>query len=246
MTKVFISISDCVHLLNEIQAKKTKSRERRLYLELLVSKLAFVYQLTMKAYEYLSAFDEILRERYRVKSLNKKYSQETPLGIIKAKRDKWFHEGRDIVSSECNYGFATISGDSFLGIRIVSGGKLRTPNHVFMATNDEEFALTSSGLFRIQFPRTSEERWELIEDENVGITMKFDELVDVAGKCLADLREIWEDISEDMRRGDGKYAINFLNEGGSWKITARTLYGLTQYIANEKQIIIQGDLTIPG
>tara|TARA_B110000977_G_scaffold73481_1_gene99467 strand:+ start:63 stop:527 length:465 start_codon:yes stop_codon:yes gene_type:complete len=118
-----IEFSDIEYLLNMINKTKVDSRLERILYESIISKVAAIFQLAMRAYEYLEKPD---LKKDLINAFNK--SKNTSTGKIGKYREDLFHSGVHFFEKTMFYPFGIFEGRGFKGIQIKKGAHLDIKN----------------------------------------------------------------------------------------------------------------------
>jgi hypothetical protein len=208
-----IEFSDVEYLLKQIDSDTFDSRLERILYESLISKTASIYQLAMRAYQYLDKNDLL-------KKINHTYDKggDTSLGKMGKYREDLFHNGIHFLERKTFYPFGVIEGRGFCGIRVKKGATYKILNVWEFHSQESEYAITSEGVFEIKNPGTIDENWFLIDNFPTITAINYDQIRDNIKEAIKELKEIWNDISKLIRNEEGVNLYEFLNEGGKWEI----------------------------
>lgn len=230
-----IEFSDVEYLLKQIDSDTLDSRLERILYESLVSKTASIYQLAMRAYQYLDKNDLL-------KKINQTYNKDgdTCLGKMGKYRKDLFHNGIHFLERKTFYPFAVLEGRGFCGIRVKKGATYKILNVWEFHSQENEYAITSEGVFEIKNPGTINESWFLIDNFPTITAINYDQIRDNIKEAIRQLKEIWNDISKIVLNED---SINFRNEGGKLELL-ETKDGEVMCYSIPMKLIITGHLTI--
>lgn len=232
-----IEISDVEYLLEIVSLQRDPRLQRILY-ETIVSKVASVFQLALRAYSYFERSD-------KCKYICDLYPKENPSGIgaVARFRDGMFHEGITFVEKEVFFPFGKISGRGYVAIRVKEGGSLNIYGLHQFVSNDVEYAITSEGIFEIHSADSMEETWKLIDVFPNATVANYDKIDLIVKEALSDLRNIWHDISQIRKHGDGQYEYAFPNNGAKLEIMELDKGKLTCYTVKQRGITVKGLLS---
>jgi hypothetical protein len=234
-----IEFSDVEYLLSEIDKGNIDSRLEKILYESIISKMASVFQLAMRAYEYLENTD---LKKELINAFNK--SQNRSTGKIGKYREDLFHSGIHFFEKTIFYPFGKIEGRGFKGLHIKKGARLNISGVWDFNSDDNEYAITSEGVFEILNPETSEEKWNKIDEFPTVSAIDFNNIREVIDNSIVELKLVWSKIKEILKAGDGTHQYSFLNENGKWELIVEKNGGHTIYKAESKKLEITGDLTI--
>lgn len=204
-----------------------------------MKQLSCVFQLAMRAYEYLEKNQE-------KKQLIDKYKKtgNSSLGKIASYREDLFHDGIHFTEKEIFYPFARIKGRGFKAIHVKKNAKLEIQGFYIFHSSNSEFAITSEGVFEIINGGTPDESW-LFHDQFPAITASnLDDVRDEIEKSIVDAKHIWCKLSGIVKAGDGIHEYSFLNENGEWDLLENNNGELKTYQAKQKVIRVEGYLKI--
>lgn len=232
-----IEFSDVEYLLKQIDSDTLDSRLERILYESLVSKTASIYQLAMRAYQYLKKNDLI-------KKINQTYDKDgdTSLGKMGKYRTDLFHDGIHFLERKTFYPFGVLEGRGFCGIRVKKGATYKILNVWDFHSQESDYAITSEGVFEIKNPGTIDENWFLIDNFPTITAINYDQIRNSIKEAIKELKEIWNDISKLIRNEEGVDSYQFLNEGGKWELLEIKDEKVVSYVGSMK-LNITGHLT---
>ena len=184
--------------------EKSNFEDRKLWLEMLVYRLAEIFQNCIRSYEYLEKFD--LRDSF----LNR-CKHNSSLEFLKKTREDMFHHSKNILNQTIYSDFFQINGEYFKGIHVKKGGFLWVGDYKFNAS-DSEFVFTTEGIFEIKNPYSKDELWQKLNYPSI-ITFDDDDISTKLKKCHSTLQSEFFKIRKILRRGDGKYEYKFKTKG---------------------------------
>lgn len=232
-----ITLSDIEYILATIN-KQTDTRHKRFILEAAVSKAAAVFQLAMRACDYL----EKKEHKQEIIAKTKK-GAGSHLGIIAKLREDNFHSGQGVISSKKYYQFANIKGCGFVGVYVHRGATLTITGVYKFDADSCEYAITSEGIFQINDAGTESESWKqmdiLLNVENVDIHT----VISSIEGAVKELKCIWKELREIRIRGDGVNEYKYLNEGGELELLQKANHMINTYQMSF-QLKVCGELTI--
>ena len=233
-----IEFSDVEYLLNKLSKSKIDSRIERILYESVVSKVASIFQLAMRAYEYLEKPE--LKEDL-IKAFSK--SKNTSTGKIGKYREDLFHDGIHFLEKTIFYPFGIFKGRGFKGIHIKKGARYNIKNIWVFESENSEYSITSEGVYKIDNIGTPEEKWTKIEEFPTISAVNYDDIIKVIKESIGELKIIWSNISKTLDEGDGNHKYQFLNENGNWKLLEKINGKIKSYTKNSMQLNIEGNLT---
>jgi hypothetical protein len=225
-----------IEFIIKIIEDTSDGRLARILLESAVTKTAAVFQLALKACDYLD------NPSYKREIIEKnKKSSEGDLSIICRLRDNHFHDGSGVIESEVFYPFARIKGRGCVGIHVFEGAKLEINGvHKFSAISCE-YAITSEGIFLITNRGTELENWEHLNVIFSGVAFNAEPVLLAIRGAIRELLRIWSDLFKMRINGDGNCEYSYLNQGGLVEIFEKRNGNLYTYtLAGLK---VRGDLT---
>lgn len=230
-----IILSEIEYILKIIEGT-TDGRLARILLESAVTKTAAVFQLALRACEYLE------NTSYKNEIINKtKKGGNTDLGIICKLRDDHFHDGTGVIESEIFYPFAKIKGRGLVGIYIFAGAKLAINGiHEFSATSCE-YAITSEGIFLISNRGTDIEKWEPLNAIFTIAAFNADSVIMAIKGAVKELMGIWYNLYQMRINGDGNYEYSYLRQGGLVEIFEKRETNINSHPLG--RLDVRGDLT---
>ena len=234
-----IELSDIKFLLEQIRKSVNSARLERILYETIINKLSCVFQLAMRAYEYLEKNQE-------KKQLIEKYKKagNSSLGKITSYREDLFHDGIHFIEKEIFYPFARIKGRGFKAVHVEKNAKLEIQGFYIFHSPNSEFAITSEGVFEIVNGGTPDEAW-IFQDNFPAITASnSDGIRDAIEKAIVDAKHIWCQLSGIVKAGDATYEYSFLNDNGEWDLLENDNGELKTYHAKQKAIRVEGYLKI--
>ena len=214
------------------------ARHQTFLLESAITKTASVFQLAMRACEYLENkdFKKIIIKRGEKGS-------GSSLGKIGLLRDNSFHDGHSSLKSERFYPFAHIKGRGYVGIYVHRGASLFISDYQIFTSNDFEYAITSEGIYQIKNVGMNNEEWILIKTAFEAISTDIKSVVDVIIEAASDLKLIWKELRDIRKKGDGTHEYSYLNEGGTLELFSKENEQITSVKLNGS-LQIKGNLTI--
>jgi hypothetical protein len=231
-----IILSEIEYILKIIEVT-TDGRLARILLESAVTKTAAVFQLALKACDYL----ENPNYKKEIIDENKKGSN-TDLGIICKLRDDHFHDGTGVIESEIFYPFAKIKGRGCVGIYIFEGAKLAiNGTHEFSATSCE-YAITSEGIFLISDRGTDIEKWEPLNTIPTIAAFNAEPVIVAIKGAVKELMRIWHDLFQIRINGDGTCEYSYLRQGGLVEIFEKTESSINSCTLGRLEV--RGNLTL--
>ena len=234
-----IEFSDVEYLLSELGKGKIDSRIERILYESAISKVASIFQLAMRAYEYLEK-PELKNDL--IKAFSK--SKNTSTGKIGKYREDLFHNGIHFFEKTIFYPFGIFKGRGFKGIHIKKGARYNIKNVWVFESENSEYSITSEGVYKIDNIGTPEEKWNKIEEFPTISAVNYDDIIKVIKESIMELKIVWSNISKILDDGDGNHKYQFLNENGNWELLEKINGEIKSYTANSKQLNIEGNLTI--
>lgn len=232
-----ITLSDIEFILT-IAALQTSLRHKNILYETAVSKTAAVFQLAMRACDYL---ENPIYKKDLIERTKKGNSSE--LGMIGKLREENFHNGQRIIASERFYQFVKIKGCGYVGIYIYKGAVLNiTGVHTFNAESSE-YAITSEGIFEISNSGTPQETWKMMNISPQLEAVDHHLVINVIKRALDELKVIWNNLREIRVQGDGDHEYSYLNENGSMELLEKGDEGITSYQMGS-QLRVRGNLTV--
>ena len=252
-----IAISDIEFILVELN-NSIDPGLRRVLIETAVTKTASVYQLFMKACNYCEIIsrtskDETMKRNRKyfteilqsTKNRNPKKPDSTPLGRVAHARDQLFHNGIGFLNRVLIYPFGIIEGQGFVGVRVRRGGKFTIKGFCVFNAVENEFAITSEGIFEIHNPTTATESWKLFQIDEIILVSKEIDFVEIIKGSIFYLKEIWSELISKMKNDNGEPIISFPNGGGRVHLTEKDKDGqiVTYSFSPGDKIEVKGDLT---
>lgn len=234
-----IEFSDVEFLLREIDKGIIDSRLEKILYESIISKMASVFQLAMRAYEYLEKTD---LKKELINAFDK--SKETSTGKIGKYREDLFHSGIHFFEKTMFYPFGKIEGRGYKGIHIKKGAKLDIKGVWKFHSDENEYAITSEGVFEILNAETEKEIWNKIDEFPTISAVNFDDIREIINYSIVELKLVWSKIKEIVKAGDGIHQYSFLNENGKWELIETKNGEQTIYKAESKKLEVTGDLTM--
>ena len=232
-----INISDVEYLLEKIDSVDD-SKLKRIFYETAINKLSTVFQLAMKSLKYLEKKD-------RLKEILKDNSSDSNSGIaaVKSYRDSLFHDGINFIEKDTYYPFGKISGKGFVAIRISKGARFGVKGIYDFSSLENEFVITSEGIFEISDSGEPSERWIQINPISSFTAENLSEIKEVCLRAVGELKVLWHELSEIRKEGDGVNEYSYFNEGGSWELIENK-NGIISYKAEAQELHINGVLTL--
>ena len=234
-----LEFSDIEYLLKSIDSKIYETRLERILYEDIISKLAGIFQLAMRAYKYLEKPE---LEKELINTFTKSGSTDT--GRIGKYREDLFHDGIHFFDKTIFYPFGKFEGRGFKGMHIKKGAHLNIIGVWEFNSKDKEYAITSEGVFEIDFSGTTKEKWVMIDKFPTISAIDFKNIQNAITKSIHELKKVWSEISKVAKQGDGSHSYTFLNENGSWELIEQKDGKNTVYNADSKKLEINGSLTI--
>lgn len=213
-------------------------RHKIFLLESAISKTASVFQLAMRACDYLENKDfkkEIIKKT--------KKDSGSSLGKIGLLRENSFHDGHRIIKSERVYPFAHIKGRGYIGIYIHKGASLSISGYKLFFSSDFEYAITSEGIYQIENVGMVNEEWVMINNSFEAVITDAKSVVDVIVEAVSDLKLIWKDLRDIREKGDVTHEYSYLNEGGSMELFSKENEQIVSIITNAP-FHLKGSLTL--
>jgi hypothetical protein len=234
-----IEFSDVEYLLRRIKEQTNDERLIRILYESLVSKTASIYQLAMRAYDYLE-------KKEKLKELNKNYRKDgnTSLGRMAKYRSDLFHDGIHFLERKNFYPFGIIEGRGFAGIRVKKGATFKILGIWEFHSLVNEYAITSEGVFEIYNPGTIDEDWILIENYPTVTAINYDQVRIDIENAIKQLKQVWDDIPKLVKNGDGTHSCNFVCENGNLELLELQDEEIKSYKLGSIPLIITGHYTI--
>ena len=217
-------------LLVDQAGSSADSRWVRLCLEATVNKISSAFQLFMRGCEYVEAggrgsgdSGEALADKASklLKDATSSFSKAggTSLGRVANWRQALFHEGSHFLDQRVDNPVATVQGRGFVAVRVSGSGRWDIRNYrSFAATAEEEWALTSDGVYRILNPGTPTERWNTVPDASTTIFMADQEIFGLLEEAQEQVAGLLHELGLLMQEGIDGTPIAFLNEGGNAQI----------------------------
>jgi hypothetical protein len=233
-----IEFSDIDYLLEKINNKKVEPRMERILYESIISKISSIFQLAMRAYEFL---EQPGLKKDLINAFDK--TENTSTGKIGKYRADLFHCGIHFLEKTIFYPFGKIEGRGFKGIQIKKGARFNVINVWLFNSNNSEYTITSEGVFEIKNLGTSEEEWILINEFPTVSAINYDEIIKVIFESVKELKIVWFNISQTMKGGGENQERQFFNENGKCELLENDNGKITSY-SIPMPIIIEGDLTI--
>lgn len=230
-----IEFSDIEYLLNMINKTKVDSRLERILYESIISKVAAIFQLAMRAYEYLEKPD---LKKDLINAFNK--SKNTSTGKIGKYREDLFHSGVHFFEKTMFYPFGIFEGRGFKGIQIKKGAHLDIKNVWTFKSGNSEYSITSEGVYEIKNIGTNEEQWNLINEFPTISSVNYDDIIKVIDESVKELKIVWSDISTILNKGDGNHKYQFLNENGKWELLEKINGEIKSYKSDSQTINVNG------
>lgn len=220
-----IEISD-IELLLQRAASESDSRLVKIFYESAIHKTSTVFQLALKACDYLLK-PELSK---RLKSDFPKNSP-TGLGALAKARGYLFHDGVSLIEMRAIFPFAIVEGRGFVGLRVEPGGTLKVRGHPPIGGKEVAFAFTSEGLFRVESPGSGSETWVPADTMPCAVGVKSSQVHEQVALALEQLKAIWAELAAVGRSGDGAHPWSYLNEGGQIALFHKGAEGHhTQYV----------------
>ena len=263
-TLAYITISDIEHILERI-CIESDLRISNILRETAINKTSSVYQLFMKACDYLITSDglnnsdaDIRNFANKIQTINRNFNavhptekklsdgQElTAIGKVKKYRDDLFHDGITFLDRTCFFPFAVIKGKGYTALRVKKGGELVVKNIRTFRAEETEFAITSEGVFEILHPDTKDENWRHCPDVLMLQAANTEDVEMLIREALVKLREVWNELSIVRKEGINGIPVEYLNEGGEFTLQEKSNSQLTAYGYNgSTKLIVKGSLTI--
>lgn len=233
-----INISDIEYLLEKTELEND-SRLKRILYEAAVNKLGTVFQLVMKSLKYLEQHERLREIRESTKD-----KTESGIAAVSNYRADLFHDGINFLDKDIFYPFGKVSGKGFVAIRVSKEAKLTLKGLYEFSSTDNEFAITSEGIFEISYPSELSEKWTQIDPIPSLTLQDLTGVRDTCNKALAELKEIWHELYQLRKAGDGVHEYSYLNEGGSWELIEKKEGNLNTFKAETKELHIHGELTV--
>jgi len=234
-----IEFSDVEYLLNEIGKGKIDSRIERILYESAISKVASIFQLAMRAFEYLEKPD---LKKELIKAFSK--SENTSTGKIGKYREDLFHNGIHFFEKTLFYPFGIFKGRGFKGIHIKKGARFNIENVWVFESENSEYSITSEGVYKIDNIGTLEEKWTEIEEFPAISAVNYDDIIRVIKESIGELKIVWFNISKILDEGDGNHKYQFLSENGNWELLEKINGKINSYNASSKKLNIEGNHTL--
>ena len=232
-----ITLCDIEYILNTIH-DINDARHQTLLLETAIVKAASVFQLAMRACDYLE------NNNFQ-KEIIKKFPKNgsSSLGVIGAFREKSFHEGGRILKTERFYPFAHIKGCGYVGIYVCKGANFNILGYHEFNAIDCEYAITSEGIYKIENVGMNNEKWEFIKNLFEVIATDTKSVINVITEAISDLKLIWKELRDIRIKGDGTHEYSYLNEGGALELLEKGKEQIKSYKMHGS-LKIKGNLTI--
>jgi|TARA_B110000967_G_C18752996_1_gene493841 hypothetical protein len=234
-----VEFSDIEFLLDTINNGKKDPRLERILYESIISKVAAIFQLAMRAYEYLEKPD---LKKDLINAFNK--SKNTSTGKIGKYREDLFHSGVHFFEKTMFYPFGIFEGRGFKGIQIKKGAHLDIKNVWTFKSGNSEYSITSEGVYEIKNIGTNEEQWNLINEFPTISSVNYDDIIKVIDESVKELKIVWSNISTILNKGDGNHKYQFLNENGKWELLEKINGEIKSYKSDSQTINVTGVLRI--
>ena len=234
-TLATIEFSDIEYLLNMINKTKVNSRLERIIYESLISKIASIFQLAMRAYEYL---EEPSLKRKLINDFNK--SKNTSAGKVGRYREDLFHNGIHFLDKTVFYPFGKVKGRGFKGIYVKKGAVLNVIGVWKFHLNENEYAITSEGVFEIKNVDELNEKWNQIDNFPTILAINYKDVNKTIEDSLTELKQVWFEISKEIKKKN----VSFNNKDAEWDLLEKLNGKITKYNSKETSLIIQGNQTM--
>ena len=230
-----IEFSDIEYLLDTINKRQIDSRLERIIYESLISKIASIFQLAMRAYEYL---EKPNLKKKLINDFNK--SQNTSAGKIGKYREDLFHGGIHFLDKTVFYPFGKVKGRGFKGIYVKKGAELNIIGVWKFHSNKNEYAITSEGVFEIENVSELNEKWTQINNFPTISTIDYESINNTISDCLNELKQVWFEISKVIKESN----VIFNNKDAEWDLIELADGQNKVYSAKETSFVINGNQTI--
>jgi hypothetical protein len=232
-----IILCDIDYILNTIN-HISDARHQTFLLESAITKTASVFQLAIRACDYLEKKD------FKKEIINRtKKGNGSSLGLIGFLRENSFHNGHRVLNSERFYPFARIKGHGFVGIYIHRGASLDISGYHKFHSLDFEYAITPEGIYQIENVGMNNETWIQIKTPFDVVSTDIKNVIDAINEATTDLKEIWKELRDIRIKGDGTHEYSYLNEGGALELLEKGKEKITAYKV-DTSIRLKGILTI--
>jgi len=231
-----IEINDIEYLLHQVKIVEDLQLQRILY-ESIISKVATAYQLALKACKYL-------QQNEKMKEINNKYPKDSRNGVgyISKLRGNLFHDGVSFIDKNTYYPFGVISGRGFIAIKIKKGATFEIKDIYTFNSNENEFVITSEGIFEIYNSGEINETWKELNVFPSMTTCNYNDLEKNIKVALEELKTIWYDLSKIRKEGQDGYEYQYLNECGKLELIEKKDGKLNIYNMQNKSLEINGNL----